>query len=292
MMNDVLLSYDEFLDRFSTEEACIDYLYQAKWPNGFVCPDCRHRHAYQISTRRLPLFECSHCRHQTSLISGTVVEGSHTELTKWFQAFYFFSCPGGISARRLSEKIEVTYKTAWLILHKIRKAISEEDAFCPLSGSVFVNPAIYGPRPRSIRSLEKSRTIYVGSSINEENEPSYIKIKTISKKMVDRHGLFNILRKIGKQSFIDEHIDSNPTQLDFSHWYKFKNKAIYFVLLEAKRWIAHTFHGLSWRHLQAYFNEHCFRVNMKWNKKPVFENLVRCCTQSRGVTYADLTSHS
>src|SRR5581483_3683360 len=86
------LSIDEFLARFDTEEACADYLFHIKWPNGFICPRCdQHRDYYTITTRRLPLFECHHCHHQTSLTVGTVMEGSHTALRKWFVALFLVS---------------------------------------------------------------------------------------------------------------------------------------------------------------------------------------------------------
>ncbi|WP_260982263.1 transposase, partial [Paenibacillus sp. 32O-W] len=55
-----------FRNRFKTEEDCIQFIYQAKWPDGFSCPRCRHRQAYVIRSRRLPLYECRSCRHQTS----------------------------------------------------------------------------------------------------------------------------------------------------------------------------------------------------------------------------------
>jgi transposase-like protein len=71
---------NEHMDRFSTEEACINYLFQVKWPHDFLCPRCETRQAYTIYTRRLPLYECTSCRHQTSLTVGTVMEGSKTEL--------------------------------------------------------------------------------------------------------------------------------------------------------------------------------------------------------------------
>ncbi|TVY11929.1 transposase [Paenibacillus cremeus] len=95
-----------FQELFGTEEACADYLFHAKWPDGFSCPRCGSHHAYKTATRRLPLFECAHCRHQTSLTAGTIFENSRTALTKWFLALYLVSqLETGISAVALSEAI-------------------------------------------------------------------------------------------------------------------------------------------------------------------------------------------
>ncbi|MEW9698384.1 transposase [Paenibacillus sp. SI8] len=85
------MSLAQFRNQFSTEESCISYISQTKWPNGFVCPRCNQRHAYVTVTRRLPLYECSRCRHQTSLLAGTVMEGIRTDLRKWLLALFFVS---------------------------------------------------------------------------------------------------------------------------------------------------------------------------------------------------------
>lgn len=116
------------MKRFPTEASCVPVLFSYKWPHGFRCPNCRHPHAYVIRTRRLPLYECGSCRHQTSLTAGTIFEGSRTSLRKWIAAIWLVANPKeGINAVRLRSIIDVTYKTAWAMLHKIRTAISCAD---------------------------------------------------------------------------------------------------------------------------------------------------------------------
>lgn len=78
----------QFQQQFPTEEACVDYFFSLKWPSGFSCPQCGHSHAYITNTRRLPLYECLQCHHQTSLIAGTIMSGSRTSLHKWLTAIY------------------------------------------------------------------------------------------------------------------------------------------------------------------------------------------------------------
>ena len=136
---------EELQGQFPTELSCIPLLYQLKWPTGFICPRCQHSHAYKIQTRRLPLFECCACRHQTSLIAGTIMERSRTPLHKWFTALWLVSRSDiGIHAVRLSSIIQVTYKTAWLMLHKIRVTMGRADSLRPLSGKVHGIVAFYG----------------------------------------------------------------------------------------------------------------------------------------------------
>ncbi|WGU97413.1 transposase [Paenibacillus dendritiformis] len=74
-------------------QSCIPALFALKWLHGFRCPNCRHVRAYVIRTRRLPLYECSDCRHQTPLTAGTILEGSRTSLRKWIGAIWLVSNP-------------------------------------------------------------------------------------------------------------------------------------------------------------------------------------------------------
>ena len=85
-----MLSFTQFIKRFPNEKACVEYLYQVKWPDGFVCPVCGSRHCYAIKTRHQ--YQCANCRHQTSLTANTVMHRSHLPLTKWFWAIYLVAC--------------------------------------------------------------------------------------------------------------------------------------------------------------------------------------------------------
>ncbi|MFM9281891.1 IS1595 family transposase, partial [Paenibacillus jiagnxiensis] len=128
-----------FSSRYHNEQDCMKALIAMKWPNGFVCPRCAHTRCSRLTSRRIPMFECARCAHQTSALVGTIFERTHLPLTKWFQALELFLLPDGISAMRLSQVIQVTYKTAWSMLHKIRHAIGEFDARELLCGDVKVN---------------------------------------------------------------------------------------------------------------------------------------------------------
>lgn len=71
---DSIHSVEELLQLFHNEAEINSFLFHMKWPSGFVCPRCHHGEAYVIKTRRLPLYDCRACRHQTSLIAGTIME--------------------------------------------------------------------------------------------------------------------------------------------------------------------------------------------------------------------------
>jgi transposase-like protein len=287
-MESELVTVESLVARFQTEEACADYLFQIKWPNGFVCPRCHHHDYYKTTTRRLPLYECAHCHHQASLTVGTVMEGSRTPLQKWFIAFHHLSQPHSINALQLKEEIHVTYRTAWSMLHKIRHALREEDSSILLSGFVQVHDACYGLEHNSVYQRQpKERMFLLGSTMNEENKPIYIKMKLL----LDQYLKGWTLSRTEKEAFIQDHVQpeaaahvSIVTGIFKSQ--RYKPLLPYFN--QAKRWIRETFHGLSQRHLQVYFDEFCFRINAAWKGASVFVSLIELCTEHEKILYRDL----
>ncbi|WP_209812067.1 transposase [Ammoniphilus resinae] len=278
------LSLEQFLSRYNTEEACADYLFQMKWPEGFVCTRCSHRQYYMTITRRLPLYECARCRYQASLTVGTVMEGSHTALQKWFHAIFLVSQPSpGISATALKKEINVTYKTAWLMLHKIRRAMSEADASVQLSGIVQVHDACYGrPYNPTHFTHAEEHPLLVGVNLNEQKEPTYIKMKLLVE--IPREKRIN---RQEKENFADRYIQSEESQVEFitERLKPRKLKKGYPIFTIAQRWINETFHGIGGRHLQAYLDEFCYRLNRLLQKAPLFGSLIQCCASSKAVSY-------
>lgn len=85
------LSLPEFLDRFGTEEQCIEELMRQRWPGGFRCAHCGGREPYRVSHGRRVVLECRGCARQTSLLAGTVMQHTKLPLRTWFLAMFFIS---------------------------------------------------------------------------------------------------------------------------------------------------------------------------------------------------------
>ena len=83
------ISLRQFQLQFATEEACQKYLAACRWPEGFKCPRCGNARAYALTTGRR--WQCTACRHQVSLTSGTVLHNTKTSLTVWFWAAYLMT---------------------------------------------------------------------------------------------------------------------------------------------------------------------------------------------------------
>ncbi|MFC5403903.1 transposase [Cohnella soli] len=178
-------SFDEFCSRFASEESCVESLFRAKWPTGFVCPRCGFTAYYFISSRRLPLYECRSCRLQHSLIAGTIMEGSRTPLRLWFQAIYLHARPQSINALQLSKIIGVTYKTAWLICHKIRYGMSQAESGNLLKGCVHVSDSMYCKRLTPYFDWHpQEQALLVGSSLTSKGTIDQLKIKLQSKSQL------------------------------------------------------------------------------------------------------------
>src|SRR5674476_1158834 len=121
-MREYPLTLEEFEKKFNTEEACRDYLFELRWPNGFDCPKCGNNKAWPIGN---VLFECSKCNYQTSVIAGTIFQDTHKPLTLWFRAiWYVTSQKNGTSALGLQRILGLgSYRTAWTWLHKLRRSM-------------------------------------------------------------------------------------------------------------------------------------------------------------------------
>jgi transposase-like protein len=110
---------------FRDEAAAIAKLESVLWPHGPVCLHCGNtQKVYDLSKTRLGLKKCGACRRQFTVRAGTIFQSSHIPLHKWLQATYLLCCSKKrISARQLQHILEVSYKTAWLMSHRIKEAM-------------------------------------------------------------------------------------------------------------------------------------------------------------------------
>ena len=135
----------EFLDRFGSEDKCEAALAASRWPDGFACPACGlSKHSSFRREGRL-YFQCSACRHQCSVISGTIFEATKFALTRWFLAMHLLTqSKNNVAALELTHHLGVCYKTAWLIKHKLMEVMREREDSRVLDGRVEIDDAYLG----------------------------------------------------------------------------------------------------------------------------------------------------
>ncbi|MDI4646319.1 IS1595 family transposase [Cohnella hashimotonis] len=275
-----------------SEDDCESALFAAKWPHGFRCPRCAHPYYYEVSSRGRRLFECRSCRHQTSITAGTVLEGSRTPLTKWFHAMYLMQL--GISAKLLAELIQVTYKTAWLINHKLRHAIGQWDRDRPLEGAVQLLGEYYGYEyhrhlgSSNAQQTLKPQPIVVGATLDESDQFVHLKMKAVDGPEgndTTRRGVAD--GEEAAERFVQRHVAGG---LAAGHMKKLEpghrgRSPLHFAWREAVKWLSWTFGGIGPKHLQAYLNEFCFRLTCRG---ALLAELIGCCGTRNRITYRGL----
>jgi transposase-like protein len=291
----------EFQGKFPTDDACRNHLFAMRWPEGFRCPRCGHDRFYLV--RRGHLLQCQSpsCRHQTSLIVGTIFEKSCTSLRKWFWALFLVAHDKrGISAVALAREIQVTYKTAWLMLHKIRHAMQSREEGYRLSGIVEMDEAYVGgpgEEPKRGRGTRKTPTL-VALSLHPDGKPGYLRmqaVENVKKETLiqfveehirddatvvnDRFGAYRALAE--KRATLTMTFDpqNNPDHMKWLH------KAI----SNAKSFLLGTYHGIKGKHLQAYLTEYTYRYNRRRFQREWFNRLLQASISSNSITAAELT---
>lgn len=178
------MSLPEFLRAFGTEERCSAAVLAARWPNGFVCPRCGATAHCVFRHQGRELFQCNACRHQCSLIAGTIFASTKLPLTTWFLAIYLLSqAKTGLSALALKRHLGVSYPTAWLMHHKILGAMAQRERAHSLEGLIQIDDAYLGGE-RSDGSTGRGttgKTPFVAAvSVNDAGHPLYIKLATVA----------------------------------------------------------------------------------------------------------------
>jgi transposase-like protein len=122
---------------FHDEALAFEHLESVLWSNGPVCPHCGSvsgKH-YDLRKTRVGLRKCSDCRKQFTVKVGTVFESAHIQLNKMLQAVYLMSASKkGVSAHQLHRVLEITYKSAWFLCHRVREAM-RDGSLAPMGGS-------------------------------------------------------------------------------------------------------------------------------------------------------------
>ena len=177
------LSLPRFMELYGTEEKCEAALEQARWPDGFICPRCGEKEHGLVYGRRLKRYQCRHCRHQSTLTAGTIMEATKLPLTTWFLAFYLIGqAKTGISSLALMRQLGVNYRTAWLIHNKIMQAMCEREEAYLLRGKVQIDDAYLGGERnggKAGRGSENKVPIVAAVSIDDAGHPVHVKLATV-----------------------------------------------------------------------------------------------------------------
>ena len=155
---------------FSDLDVCHAYMVKIKWPDGVICcPQCGATNIGTIASRKM--FQCKNkeCRKQFSAKVGTIFEDSALGLDKWFVAVWSITnAKNGISSCELARAIDITQKSAWHMLHRIREAM-KSGSFQKMSGTVEADESYIGGK---IKNMSKSKQRALRDAAKRPGKPT------------------------------------------------------------------------------------------------------------------------
>src|SRR5438067_11751863 len=161
-MNSEPKTLQEAIVYFSNPDNCLNYLVVRRWPKGIVdCPRCGSTEVYFLPSRRLWECKIKHPQRQFSIKVGTIFEDSPLGLDKWLMATWMITnCKNGISSYEIHRAIGVTQKTAWFMLHRVRKAMQTKSYIRKMSGHVEVDETFIGGKARNMHKSKRDQRIF------------------------------------------------------------------------------------------------------------------------------------
>lgn len=297
-------SLEKFQTMFPDDWSCAVYLAKKRWPEGFVCPHCGSNKGWKLRGKPW-VWECggevadedgvlSSCRKQTSVIAHTIMHKTHLPLRTWFLAAHLVAThSNGISALQLQGKLGIgSYKTAWLLLHKLRRAMvdpgreplgrpgrnrpsrRERDAVSPPDG-----PA--GRRPRPEQGRQDHHRWRGGMSRERQDGPHpargdqglrprgpapFVLRNTYegSVIMTDGNAAYRHLpNRLHDENVLPKYVQAHHVL-----------KHIHRVFSNLKRWTMGVYHGLRRQHANIYLQEFVFRWNRRRHYRSAFDRLL------------------
>ena len=300
------LSEAALRERFGTEAACREALFAMRWREGLTCPACGHRGFCALTTRKV--FQCNRCKKQLSLTAGTVFQDTKLPLTTWFVAIYHLTqSKGGISSIELGRRLGVKQGTAWLMKHKLMRAMAEREAAKPkLAGRVEVDDAYLGGERtggKRGRGAAGKTPIVAAVETTPERKPRRLRLSVVEgfrKKEVER---------IAKRDFepgsdvVSDGLSCWPAveEAGCSHrpmvtgsgkraagWTPFR--WVNTTLGNVETAIAGTYHHVSPKHAQSYLTSFAYRFNRRRQLDSIVERLAWAATRTAPHPYRVITA--
>lgn len=300
------LSIFEFQSKFGTREQCEAEVFRLKWGEHFTCPKCGKNHATTFPRGKRTIYQCHDCKSQTSLLVGTVFQGTHLPLQVWFTAIYFISeAKTSMSSLDLHRKLGINHKSAYLLLQKLNEVmvLSEKDR--RISGRIEMDDAYLGGKLKggtAGRGSENKQPFIAAVQTGKDKIPLYLKLDpvvTFSTNEVKRWTQEHI--KPGSHIVSDGlpcfagvedscthevHIASKMTEEDKEIHFKWVNT----VLSNVKTALTGTFHFIEChKYSNRYLGAIVYRFNRRWDLTKIFYDLCNSCVKSPPITARKLS---
>lgn len=277
------------------EEAAQDALAKVRWPNGVQCPLCEGgKKVYEVKYTHVDArtgeikptvrkqWKCGACRKKFSVTSRSIFEGAHIPVGKWIYAIFLMcSSKKGVSANQLSRELNITYKSAWFMCHRVREAMLQE----PLAGMLGAGPdsiveldeTFVGGKKKNNRHANRTaaagRKTAVMTLIDREGDVKTVKIPNVRKQTL--HELARPIVDKSATIVTDAHLSYEGIGEHFAchHTVDHSKTFVRGVIMHTnfaesyhsllKRGIIGVFHHVSDKHLSRYLAE----FDRRWNSR-------------------------
>jgi len=258
------------------DEACYDFFFHARYPEGYVCEKCGCTHYRKITRHRVA--QCTECGHQQYLFAGTIFQDNKLPLFKLLLGLYlFFTSNKGISAVEMASLLDVNYKTALLLCRKCRVLMSESNSAHTLDSMFYeADTAYIGSKSKQDNcqgmATEKQPFLAILSTGEENRYPHYLKLFPIPADNSDMMSRFieksaklsreRVLSTDGKTTFnsLSGRIQIRNEKIN----YKVKDHRLHWLNIaigNVKNHITGIYHGVSKREMPLFLQEQAYRFN-------------------------------
>ena len=285
------------LDRYNSDEKCRDALERIRWPSGVCCTRCGDTDVTEIASRNQ--FRCTGCKYRFSVTAGTIMHRSHLPLQKWFLAIYLM-CESrkGMSANQLMRMLNVQYKTAWYLCHRIREAMGNDHFEGPtLFGVVEVDETLVGGRVKGRENRMENKN-WVAGAIERGGQVRLQRIPDVKKHTIQAF-IDETVSRDAEAIYTDELRSYIGVETDTRRHETVRHSADEWVVGDVhtnsvegvwslfKRSIVGAFHKMSVKHMDRYLEELEWRFN-NWNNPWIFRDTLRRIVQTDPLEYRRL----
>ena len=286
--SDSRMTFTEFMRRFPTNDACLDYLKEKHFPNGTPCPKCAKASRFHRIKGR-SAYSCQFCGAHVYPTASTIFHKSTTSLQLWFWAIYLISSSKcGISAKQLGREVGVSYKTAHRMLKQIRTLLAEDIG--PLSGEVELDETFVGGKPRASHTRGMTRSELASHALAKKTIVFAAGERggRVRASVVPRRDKANLIAKSREfvlpeaMIFTDEWPPYEQVAPYFEGHRRVKHKQRIYVQDDAgtqnlesffalfKNSVRGAHHNLSAKYLSNYLDEYTFRWNHRKDEGSIF----------------------
>ncbi len=292
------VSLSEFFKHYGSEKQCRQALFEWRWPEGYICPECGSSRYCSLKTRKL--YQCNHCHHQSSLISGTIFSATNLPLTTWFLAIHLITqSKTGIAALELKRQLGVSYNTAWSMKQKIMQVMKERDDSKALTGTIQLDDVYWGGERRGQKAHKRGRgsankTPFVAAvAVNEEGHPTRMQLCVIkgfrskeisrwakchiapgSRVISDGLACFSAVKEAGcsHNAIVTGGGPGSVTRKEFI-W-------VNTMIGNVKNALIGTYHAINHKHLPRYLAEFCYRFNRRFQLEDMLPRFCYVATRT------------